>query len=103
MASCEVRGTRQGARSALTALALTLLTCSGCSQQAAPSPGRFVRTAPYGPVPVSHRAPRPSDLNAAGIQIRRQLEFEVNAHRIVISARDWNSITGSSSVPLDVG
>ena len=85
----------------------SLLGCSGAGQSAAHP--RAVRPTEYGPVQVSGRAPRPTSIEAGGIEVvsrAKEINFNLGLHgsdKIVISYDDWNTIIGTSDVPIDVG
>ena len=57
-----------------------------------------------GPVPVSGRASAPTDIRAPGLDITGgSLQMDVGTRPLAISADDWNTIVGTSKVPVDVG
>jgi hypothetical protein len=83
-----------------------LLGCSGTGPLSSRS--HAPTAPPYGPVQVSGRARRPTDVNAGGINVRgRDLEFgggsDAKVTSVTISHDDWNTIIATSRVPVDVG
>jgi hypothetical protein len=53
---------------------------------------------------VIGRAPRPTQTNATGITFTTgALNVTLHSHSFSITARDWNTITGESIVPQDIG
>jgi hypothetical protein len=85
----------------------SLLGCSGAGQKAAHP--RAVAHKDYGPVRVPGRASGPTDIAVGGIEITspvKEINFNFGPHgsgSVVISYSDWNTITGTSDVPTDVG
>ena len=91
----------------LTAM-LTIFTCAslvGCSE-AGKSSARppAAKSAQFGPVKVSGRAAKPTDVEVGGIDVvAKDLEFGAGPTSVVISHDDWNTIIATSHVPIDVG
>ena len=92
-------------KSTVTAVTVACAGLAGCSASgSAASQSHAVASAQYGPVPVTGRAAKPTDVNAGGIVVgAKTLEFSVGSANIVISYNDWNTITAASDVPVDVG
>lgn len=92
---------------------LIIFSCAslpGCSGAGKPTTHpRATTPTNYGPVQVSGRAPRPTDIRAGGIDVTSQakeISFDFGPHgsdSIVIPYNDWNTVTGTSRVPIDVG
>jgi|SRR6266568_2603964 len=87
------------------ALAMSVLAgiaMSGCS-----SGGHHVPTTAVTPTTgssVVSRAPRPTQTDAPGMQFTKgPISVTLYNHTFQIAARDWNTITGTSVVPQDIG
>ncbi len=87
----------------MAGLVVTAGCASGSSNTTSESTPNVVVTPTTGTSVIS-RASSPAETGAPGINFTRgSLSVTVHNHIINISARDWNTITGASIVPRDVG
>jgi hypothetical protein len=81
-----------------------LLGCSNPSSKPTEHSSVSGPVSQYGPITVLGRAGKPTDVQAAGIQVLgKELAFSVDGHQVVITGTDWNTIVGTSKVPSPVG
>jgi hypothetical protein len=87
---------------ALGVSALVGIAIAGCNAGGQVAPTDTV-TPTTGAV-VASRAPNPTQTNAPGMQFTKgSISVTLYNHTFQISARDWNTITGTSIVPQDIG
>jgi hypothetical protein len=100
---------RKFARNAIVALAIVAfsaaISADSGSSTSAQVHLRSAQPATYGPVAVSGRASAPTDIRStSGIEVEgKYLELGIGARQLVISADDWNTIIGTSDVPVNIG
>jgi hypothetical protein len=88
---------------ALAMSALVGIAVSGCSSGSHHVAGTSAPTPSAGSSVVS-RAPSPTQTNAPGIQFSKgSVSVTLYNHTFQIAARDWNTISGTSIVPRDIG
>ena len=86
----------------MTVLAGILITSCASGGHHIPPPTSALT--PTTGISVASRAPRPIQTDVPGIQFTKgSISVTLYNHTFQIAARDWNTITGASIVPQDIG